>query len=236
MVNDKFGNGLEEHNVKTWLVDLDALIDSPEVARLSNVKLPYHVIKEYSNKETNVRKKEIILQAIKSDDKKVLHDVPRKFLDLNNTKYGLVTSDLTKFANTEFTRPTITPSEILRVGYTGVEYFDIDDEEIHPYLSGGLFNGHSGQFVHDFELEENQYVILGNRLTKKDRKYYIVRNGQLDEINYNSGVIRGVNKEKVTPRNDRQRLAMDLLHRRDVTVKLLTGVIGSGKSLAPFHS
>ena len=229
LVNDTFGNGLEEHGVKYWVVDLEALLESPEVARLQNVKLPYHVIKDYSAIESNIRKKEVILHAIRTDDTKVVHDAPKKFLELNETEYGLITSDITKFANTELTRPVITPSEILKVGYTGVEYFDVHDEKLYPYLSEGLFNGHSGQFVHDFELIENQYVILGNRHTRKDRRYYIVRDGQLDEIDYNSGIIKGINGEKTTPKNDRQRLAMDLLHRRDVTVKLLTGVVGSGK-------
>ena len=229
LINDTFGNGLEEHGVKYWVVDVEALMDSPEVARDPSVKLPYHVIKEYSRQEENLRRKEIVLKAIRLDEDKVVHDVPRGFLDLNETEYGLVTSDITKFANTKFTRPIVTPSEILEVGYTGVEYFDVHDEELHPYLTEGLFNGHSGQFVHDFELIENQYVILGNKHTKKDRKYYIVRNGQLDEINYNSGVIKGVNGEKTVPRNDRQRLAMDLLHRRDVPIKLLTGLVGTGK-------
>lgn len=236
MVNKTLVHKEEEVKVKEWVVDVSALMDSPEIVRERNVKIPYHVVKEYNAVEPDVGKKEVVLRAILKDEDKVVHGVGKNFLDLNSTEYGLITSDLGKIANTELTRPVVIPSELLKVGYSGVEFFDVEDEEILPYLTEGLFNGHSGQFVHDFKLEENQYVILGNNYTNSHKKFYIVQNGQLDEIDYNSSVIKGVSGEKVTPRNDRQRLAMDLLHRRDIPLKLISGIVGGGKSLAPFHS
>ena len=226
---DKHKNESLVNSVKEWVVDLEAMLISPEVVRGSDVKIAYTTLKKYTSIEKDVSKKDVILNAIRKQEGKVIYGITDSLKGLSTTQYGLISSDLSKFANTEFNVPVITPADKLKVGYKGVKYIDIASEEVQPYLHDGLFNGNSGQFVHDFGLIENQYVILGNKFTNSHTKFYIVRNEQLDEINYNSGVIKGVGGDKITHRNDRQRLAMDLLNRRDIPLKLLTGIYGAGK-------
>lgn len=228
---------LGEEQVKGWLADVEALLIAPEVVKEVDVKITLQTLRSYEKMESSTEKKDVVLRAIRKDGRKVV-DVPKyNFEWLNGSDYGLITGNISLLVSPEIKRPVVTPADKMKVGYTGVEYYDVNDEVIIPYIEQhGVFNGRSGQFVHDFGLSENQYVVLGNRLTGRFTKFYIVRGGTLEEINYDSGEIRGVLGERIKPKNDRQRLAMDLLDRRDIPLKLITGVYGAGKSLAPFHS
>lgn len=82
----------------------------------------------------------------------------------------------------------------------------------------------------------NQYILAyeATQYGDKLRAQYCYEDGVLRKfgrgsINYTSKVGGKSNKVLVTPRNDEQVCAIDLLHDRNKTIKLITGLWGGGK-------
>ena len=102
--------------------------------------------------------------------------------------------------------------------YTGYIELNLNDEELAEYFSG----------LYEFpDMVENQYGIVksnGETVAK-----FCYQKGQIKQIRYPTiSTSRGVS---ITPRNEYQACAIDLLLSRDIPVKLLTGRGGAGKDL-----
>lgn len=102
--------------------------------------------------------------------------------------------------------------------YTGYLELDLNDEELADYFSG----------LYEFpEMYENQYGIVRNNGETVAKFCY--QKGQIKQVRYPA--ISTSKGASITPRNEYQACAIDLLLSRDVPVKLLTGRGGAGKDL-----
>ena len=103
--------------------------------------------------------------------------------------------------------------------YTGYKLLTLDDYNMENFYKGEL----------QLNLLENQYVIIENE-GHEAVDYYINLNGQLQKLKYpilGNDQITG----QMKPRNPQQYCAMDMLKRKDIPIKLITGKFGSGKSM-----
>ena len=100
---------------------------------------------------------------------------------------------------------------------TGYIELNLNDEELANYFSG----------MYEFpEMPENQYGIVKNNGETVAKFCY--QKGQIKQIRY---PVISTSKGSISPRNEYQACAIDLLLSRDVPVKLLTGRGGAGKDL-----
>lgn len=104
--------------------------------------------------------------------------------------------------------------------YTGYKILTLDDYGMEQFYSGK---------TPLTELLENQYVIIEDT-NNEAVDYYININGQLRKLKY---PILGDDQYtgQMKPRNPQQYCAMDMLKRKDIPIKLITGKFGSGKSM-----
>lgn len=99
---------------------------------------------------------------------------------------------------------------------------------------------YSGLTLGDYNFFENEYVLIEdaekiNQLDPKEVKEgaaivdeYVYRDGKLNKLNYSS--IKNNFSGVIRPLNPHQECAFDLLQNQNMTVKLFTGVQGSGKT------
>ena len=110
--------------------------------------------------------------------------------------------------------------------YTGWKYWTPNDEElVYLYQEGSC----------PLDLVENEYLIIKDRTDDSVAAIYKKKNGQIEKINRAAIKINdpkdGRVKKVYNPRNSEQVCAFDLLHDDSVTIKLLTGRWGTGKTL-----
>ena len=110
--------------------------------------------------------------------------------------------------------------------YTGWKYWTPNDEElVYLYREGSC----------PLDLVENEYLIIKDRTDDSVAAIYKKRNGQVEKINRAAIKINdpkdGRVKKVYNPRNSEQVCAFDLLHDDSITIKLLTGRWGTGKTL-----
>lgn len=110
--------------------------------------------------------------------------------------------------------------------YTGWKVWTPTDEElVYLYQDGTC----------PLDLLENEYLIVLDRVDGTVASIYKKKNGILEKANRASIKINepkdGRVKKVYNPRNPEQVCAFDLLHDDSVTVKLITGKKGSGKTL-----
>lgn len=104
--------------------------------------------------------------------------------------------------------------------YTGYKEVYLNDIELTEFYSSGEF---------PYELKENEYLILTNKVGEAV-DYFVKTKGKLEKIKFPS--IGNEFTGKMKPRNPQQYCALDMLKRKDVPIKLLTGTFGCGKSMA----
>ena len=105
--------------------------------------------------------------------------------------------------------------------YTGYKELTLTDEQFDELYSTGAVEG--------YEFLENEYLIARNEAGEIVDKLQQI-NGELVRIRYTSfkNPYTGVLK----PRNEHQELAFDMLKNPDITIKLITGTWGTGKTMA----
>ena len=110
--------------------------------------------------------------------------------------------------------------------YTGWKRWTPTDEEISEFLVSGTC---------PLDLLENEYLIINDGTGKEMGLIYRKIDGQLKKVNRASIKIDdpkdGKTKKVYVPRNPEQVCAFDLLHDDNITVKLISGKKGSGKTL-----
>ena len=105
--------------------------------------------------------------------------------------------------------------------YTGYKELQLTDEQLNEMYCYGKIDG--------YEFLENEYLIA------KDEKGRILdklvcRNGKLEEVRYAS--FKNTYTGTLKPRNEHQELAFEMLKNPHITVKLITGTWGTGKTMA----
>ena len=110
--------------------------------------------------------------------------------------------------------------------YTGWKRWKPTNEELAEFLVSGTC---------PIQLMENEYLIIDDGEGSEMNLIYRMKNGKLDKANRAAIKINdpkdGRVKKVYNPRNPEQVCAFDLLHDDDVTVKLLTGSWGTGKTV-----
>ena len=105
--------------------------------------------------------------------------------------------------------------------YTGYKEISLTDSQFNQLYCDGKVDG--------YDFLENEYLIA------KDEAGHIVdklvcRKGKLEEIRYSS--FKNMYTGALKPRNEHQELAFEMLKNKDITIKLITGTWGTGKTLA----
>lgn len=83
--------------------------------------------------------------------------------------------------------------------------------------------------VDDYEFLENEYLIAKNDNGEIFDKL-VYRNGNFQPIRYTT--FKNIHTGALKPRNEHQEIAFEMLKDKDITVKLITGTWGTGKTLA----
>ena len=87
----------------------------------------------------------------------------------------------------------------------------------------------------DVDIKENEYLIIKDKDTNELLEIYKMKNGKLVHINGAAIKIKDPKDNRMNtiynPRNVEQKCAFDMLHDEDITVKIITGTWGTGKSL-----
>ena len=105
--------------------------------------------------------------------------------------------------------------------YTGYKELKLTDEQFNQIYSQGKLDG--------YDFLENEYLIAldeAGRIVDK----LVCHNGKLQEIRYST--FKNTYTGSLKPRNEHQELAFEMLKNPDITVKLITGTWGTGKTLA----
>lgn len=104
--------------------------------------------------------------------------------------------------------------------YLGYKDFVLSDEQMADFYSKGD--------IDIVGLAPNEYVLFKNSDGEVVDKYKF-QNGKLQKVKYQK--VKNEYSGVYSPRNLQQELAFDMLQDSSITVKLLTGTFGTGKSL-----
>ena len=105
--------------------------------------------------------------------------------------------------------------------YTGYKELKLTDEQFNQIYSQGKLDG--------YDFLENEYLIALDEAGHIVDKL-VCHNGKLQEIRYST--FKNTYTGSLKPRNEHQELAFEMLKNPDITVKLITGTWGTGKTLA----
>ena len=104
------------------------------------------------------------------------------------------------------------------LGYITIPY----DEHIYPVLQ-------SGKLPDNINMLTNQYLVVYDKSTEE-----VIENFRWDGHKLERIPFKQINSHfcgKIKSRNVQQTLAIDMLYREDITVKVLTGKFGTGKDM-----
>ena len=105
--------------------------------------------------------------------------------------------------------------------YTGYKELQLTDDQFNQMYCEGKIDG--------YEFLENEYLIAKDEAGRIVDKL-VCRGGKLEEIRYAS--FKNSYTGTMKPRNEHQELAFDMLKDSTITVKLITGTWGTGKTMA----
>ena len=104
--------------------------------------------------------------------------------------------------------------------YTGYKTLELSDNDFNDvYTKGDLYWAH---------FNENEYLIAKN-IDGEIVDKFVYRNGKLERVLYNT--FKNGYTGLLKPRNEHQEIAFEMLKNPDITVKLITGTWGTGKTL-----
>lgn len=104
--------------------------------------------------------------------------------------------------------------------YTGYRVVDMTDEELAEFYENGM--------TYNFGILTNEYLIINHNGEELDTKYRW-DGEKFVEVKRRS-IKRNHVVEKVSPKNTQQELAVDMIYNDDITVKIIAGKFGSGKT------
>ena len=107
------------------------------------------------------------------------------------------------------------------VKYTGYKDLVLTDEQFAKVYTNKTLSGE--------EFVENEYLIARSEDGQVQDKFRFTK-GKLEQIKFTT--FDNTYTGQLKPRNVHQELAFDMLKNRDITVKLVTGTWGTGKTLS----
>lgn len=107
--------------------------------------------------------------------------------------------------------------------YTGYKKVILTDDELARIYQEGKCD--------KVYLFENEYLAVVNKDDEVIDKFKM-KNGKIEKIPYH--IFNSYQSGNVKPKTFEQHFAMDLLQDRQITVKLIRGVYGSGRLFATF--
>lgn len=107
------------------------------------------------------------------------------------------------------------------VQYTGYKELTLNDEQFNELYTKGLIDG--------VDFVTNEYAIIKNEAGEIVDKV-VFREGKLKRIHY--ATFKNNYTGTMKPRNEHQELAFEMLKDPFITVKLITGTWGTGKTMA----
>ena len=105
--------------------------------------------------------------------------------------------------------------------YTGYKEICLTDDQFNQLYSQGKIDG--------YEFLENEYLIAKDEAGRIVDKL-VCRGGKLTEVRYTT--FKNTYTGTLKPRNEHQEIAFEMLRDANITVKLITGTWGTGKTLA----
>ena len=105
--------------------------------------------------------------------------------------------------------------------YVGYKELVLTDEQMGQLYNEGKIDG--------YEFLENEYLIIKDE-TEKVVDKLVYRNGEFAPVKYT--YFKNAYTGQLKPRNVHQEIAFEMLKNPDITVKLITGTWGTGKTLA----
>lgn len=105
--------------------------------------------------------------------------------------------------------------------YTGYQDLVLTDDQLCQLYNEGR--------VDDYSFLENEYLIVRNVDNEVIDKM-VCRDGKLEKVKYTT--FKNYYTGALKPRNEHQEIAFEMLKNPDITVKLITGTWGTGKTLA----
>ena len=105
--------------------------------------------------------------------------------------------------------------------YTGYKEICLTDDQFNQLYSQGKIDG--------YEFLENEYLIAKDEAGRVVDKL-VCRDGKLTEVRYTT--FKNTYTGTLKPRNEHQEIAFEMLKDANITVKLITGTWGTGKTLA----
>ena len=105
--------------------------------------------------------------------------------------------------------------------YTGYKEICLTDDQFTQLYSQGKIDG--------YEFLENEYLIAKDEVGRIVDKL-VCRDGKLTEVRYTT--FKNTYTGTLKPRNEHQEIAFEMLKDANITVKLITGTWGTGKTLA----
>ena len=107
--------------------------------------------------------------------------------------------------------------------YIGYKSIILNDKGLAQLYQEGTVDG--------LELYENEYLAVMNENEEIVDKFKM-KNGKIEKIPYY--IFNSCQSDNVKPKTFEQHFAMDLLRDRQITVKIIRGVYGSGRLFATF--
>ena len=105
--------------------------------------------------------------------------------------------------------------------YTGYKELVLTDDQLCQLYNEGK--------VDDYSFLENEYLIVRNENNEVIDKM-VCHNQKLEKVKYAS--FKNYYTGALKPRNEHQEIAFEMLKNPDITVKLITGTWGTGKTLS----
>ena len=105
--------------------------------------------------------------------------------------------------------------------YTGYQDLVLTDDQLCQLYNEGK--------IDDFSFIENEYVIVRNDDGEVIDKL-VCHDDKLEKVKYTS--FKNYYTGQLKPRNEHQEIAFEMLKNPDITVKLITGTWGTGKTLS----
>lgn len=106
--------------------------------------------------------------------------------------------------------------------YTGYKEITLNDTQFEQLYSEGKIDG--------YDFLTNEYAIIRNEAGEIVDKVIQHRDGKLHQIRF--ATFKNSYTGAMKPRNEHQELAFDMLKDSTITVKLITGTWGTGKTMA----
>jgi PhoH-like ATPase len=105
--------------------------------------------------------------------------------------------------------------------YTGYQELVLTDDQLCQLYNEGR--------VDDYSFLENEYLIVRNESNEVIDKM-VCHDGKLEKVKYTT--FKNYYTGALKPRNEHQEVAFEMLKNPDITIKLITGTWGTGKTLA----